>query len=426
MKFNTVILYDIENLIGGYGYSNADMLANLSLRQIFDEISKKEIGKIAIQRAYANWSDPRLNILKGDVIELGIDPVQMFGFGKGSQKNASDIQLAIDAIDIAYTKPAVEIFVIVSGDGGFSSLAKKLHEYGKTVIGCAYKKTTNKVFEAVSDDFIWLQEPKNETLIVKQSNATYPQINDPSLIAFSKNNKPLQNPSTQEIVTVSKEIIAFFVSNSDTSTLLKYSGLNISVFSQFLDYRLNGFNYYRLGFTKFTDFIRFAVDNTDCKLAFKEPSDYRLVLKTTQLKGFQDTTNIKELGEIHTEENYKLLLSKNAPSFKQFGKEVIEEVADYLSENKMQFQELLLGDVIDTLSDKFDIEQSDLKSTILTFVSAECFIKDDINKILSEQKLSFVPINSEQCFKLLKRGMLAKLSTILDDVDESIVETIIS
>jgi uncharacterized LabA/DUF88 family protein len=160
MAFNTAILYDIENLIGGYG--KADMLSSLSLKDIHNEILKKEIGKIAIQRAYANWSDPRLNILRGDIIELGIEPIQMFGFGRGPQKNASDIQLAIDAIDIAFTRKAVEIFIIVSGDGGFSALAKKLHEYGKMVIGCAFGRTTNRVFEAVCDDFIWIEEPKDE------------------------------------------------------------------------------------------------------------------------------------------------------------------------------------------------------------------------------------------------------------------------
>lgn len=84
MKFNTAILYDVENLIGGYG--RADMLTNLSLKDIHNEILKKDIGKISIQRAYANWSDPRLNILRGDIIELGIEPVQMFGFGRGPKK----------------------------------------------------------------------------------------------------------------------------------------------------------------------------------------------------------------------------------------------------------------------------------------------------------------------------------------------------
>ena len=45
----------------------------------------------------------------------------------------------IDAIDLAYTRPALTTFVIVSGvDGGFSSLVKKLHELGKSVVVCAY------------------------------------------------------------------------------------------------------------------------------------------------------------------------------------------------------------------------------------------------------------------------------------------------
>lgn len=149
MKFNTVILYDIENLIGGYGLSNVELLVNLSLKQITEQIRQKDIGKIAIQRAYADWSVPRLNQLKADMVELGIEPKQMFGFGRNVIKNASDIQLAIDAMEVAFTKPDIEIFVVVSGDGGFSTLANKLHEYGKTVIGCAYKRNTNKIFEAI-------------------------------------------------------------------------------------------------------------------------------------------------------------------------------------------------------------------------------------------------------------------------------------
>jgi hypothetical protein len=74
MKFNTAILYDIENLMGGYG--NTDLLSTFSLKDIHNEIAKKETGNIAIQRAYANWSDPRLNIMRGDIIELGIEPAQ--------------------------------------------------------------------------------------------------------------------------------------------------------------------------------------------------------------------------------------------------------------------------------------------------------------------------------------------------------------
>jgi len=79
MKYNTAIFYDIENLIGGYNISNVELLINLSLKQIMAQVKQKNIGKIAIQRAYADWSAPRLNQLKADMVELGIEPKQMTG-----------------------------------------------------------------------------------------------------------------------------------------------------------------------------------------------------------------------------------------------------------------------------------------------------------------------------------------------------------
>lgn len=422
MKFNTAILYDIENLIGGYG--KADMLANLSLKDIFDEIIKKDTGKIAIQRAYANWSDPRLNILRGDIVELGIEPIQMFGFGKGSQKNASDIQLAIDAIDIAFTKEAIEVFVIVSGDGGFSSLAKKLHEYGKMVIGCAYKKTTNKVFEAVSDEFIWIEEPKDETVYSKQTNSGTVLNNDPIVYAFTKKYKPLLNPDKDTIVKESKEILAFLSKNRDAIGLLSNVGLNISVLSQILDYRLSGFSYFQVGFVRFTDFIRFISFETDCKLVFKAPSEYRLVLNKTKLKGYEDVEYITELSHIHTTENYRKILEKGAPSFKQFSKETLFTIAEYLAENKMDNQGIYLGDIIDKLNDIFDFEQNDIKSSIMSFISAECFLKEPEDGKLSEQKLSFIPQNAEQVLTAIERGMKTKLEGLLVEYDGVVFEEV--
>ncbi|GIV30938.1 MAG: hypothetical protein KatS3mg029_0289 [Saprospiraceae bacterium] len=424
MKFNTAILYDIENLIGGYG--KADMLANLSLKDIFDEIQKKNTGKIAIQRAYANWSDPRLNILRGDIVELGIEPIQMFGFGKGSQKNACDIQLAIDAVDIAFTKEAIEVFVIVSGDGGFSSLAKKLHEYGKMVIGCAYKKTANKVFEAVSDDFIWIEEPKDESVVGsrKTTSSGANPGNDPIVYSFTKQYKLISSPDKETIIKESKNILAFLSKNGDAVRLLSNVGLNISVFSQLLDSRLDGFSYFQLGFVKFTDFIRFITYQTDLKLVFKAPSEYRLVLNNTKLRGYEEVEHITELSHIHTKENYRKILEKGIPSFKQFSKETLFTIAEYLAENKMEIQGVYLGDIIDKLNDVFDFEQKDIKSSIMAFVSAGCFLKEPEDGKLSEQKLSFIPQNAEQALTAIKKVMKTKLEGLLGECDDAVFEEV--
>src|SRR5271166_549839 len=162
MVFNTAIFYDIENLLKGYSFSQ-QMVANLSLKEILEDIKQtKRLGRIAVQRAYANWSDSRLAILRWQINELGIEPIQVFGFSRDQKKNAADIQLAIDAIDLAHVRGSLEVFVIVSGDGGFASLAKKLHEYGKTVIGCAYPSATNRMFQAVCDDFVEIVDPDEQ------------------------------------------------------------------------------------------------------------------------------------------------------------------------------------------------------------------------------------------------------------------------
>ncbi|WP_138498214.1 NYN domain-containing protein [Nostoc sp. PA-18-2419] len=157
--FNTVILYDIENLTMG----NKNPNFKFSLTNIIQNIKEIElVDKIAIQCAYADWSNSNLKTIKNEIQKLGIEPIQIFGFS--FQRNAADIQLTIDAVELIHCRPWLQVFVIVSGDGAFASLAKKLHEYGKTVIGCAYRNQTNKILAAVCDYFISIPEPEVESV----------------------------------------------------------------------------------------------------------------------------------------------------------------------------------------------------------------------------------------------------------------------
>ncbi|MHC5722074.1 MAG: NYN domain-containing protein, partial [Nostoc sp.] len=93
------------------------------------------------------WSDYRLRPLKNEIQELGIEAIQIFDYSH--RRNAADMQLAIDIMELAQSRPTLKVFVIVSGDGAFAALAKKLHEYGKTVIGCAYEVQINRIFKSV-------------------------------------------------------------------------------------------------------------------------------------------------------------------------------------------------------------------------------------------------------------------------------------
>ncbi|GEM_PF-2664433 len=167
-SFNTVILYDIENLtLGG-----RNPQFNFSLQDIIEKIKRYNlVNKIAGQYAYADWSNTKLRKIRQDIQQFGIEPMQIFGFN--GQTNAADIQLVIDAMELVHSKPSLEVFAIVSGDGGFSCLAKKLHEYGKVVIGCGYENQTNKVLAAVCDYFVRLPDPVQQNRsLANNSTAT--------------------------------------------------------------------------------------------------------------------------------------------------------------------------------------------------------------------------------------------------------------
>ncbi len=156
-QFNTAIFYDIENLT--MGRSNPNL--NFSLKQIQTNLENTNIvNKIAIQCAYADWSDYRLRLLKNEIQELGIEAIQIFDYSH--KRNAADMQLAIDVMELAQSRPTLEVFVIVSGDGAFAALAKKLHEYGKTVIGCAYEVQINRILKSVCDHFIPIPAPHGD------------------------------------------------------------------------------------------------------------------------------------------------------------------------------------------------------------------------------------------------------------------------
>ncbi|MEH1840592.1 MAG: NYN domain-containing protein [Nostoc sp.] len=181
-QFNTAIFYDIENLTMGRNNPNL----NFSLKEIQTNLENTTlVNKIAIQCAYADWSDSRLRPLKNEIQELGIEAIQIFDYSH--KRNAPDMQLAIDIMELAQNRPTLQVFVIVSGDGAFAALAKKLHEYGKTVIGCAYEGQINRIFKSVCDCFIPIPDPQVKIEDIPINEVTSEStLNDDILVVTNK------------------------------------------------------------------------------------------------------------------------------------------------------------------------------------------------------------------------------------------------
>ncbi len=75
-----------------------------------------------------------------------------------SGKNSADIRMVVDALDLCYTKPHVDTFVIISGDSDFSPLVSKLRENNKVVIGVGVKNSTSDLLIANCDEFIYYDD----------------------------------------------------------------------------------------------------------------------------------------------------------------------------------------------------------------------------------------------------------------------------
>ncbi|HIK36332.1 MULTISPECIES: NYN domain-containing protein [unclassified Thermosynechococcus] len=157
----TAVLYDIENLVFNQGQRLDPARVNelVSLDKILESIQDTiDLGEIAIKRAYGNWQNQILQALNAQLERSQIERVGVYGRNR-DQRNAADIQLALDAIALIYEYPDINTFVLISGDGGFGSIALRLRDYGKTVIGCAYRNAASDSFQRVCHQFIFLENP---------------------------------------------------------------------------------------------------------------------------------------------------------------------------------------------------------------------------------------------------------------------------
>ena len=112
-----------------------------------------ERGRLIVRKAYADWNlfrDDRRGLVDGN-IEL----IEIPQRSDSVRKNAADIQMAVDAMELAFTRDFVSTFVIVSGDSDFTPLVSKLRELNKRVIGVGLKGSTSAMLPPACDEFIF-------------------------------------------------------------------------------------------------------------------------------------------------------------------------------------------------------------------------------------------------------------------------------
>ena len=140
---NAALLIDFDNVTLGVQKDLTKELRTL----LNSDIIK---GKVAVQRAYADWRRYPQYIVS--LSESSIDLIFAPAFGS-TKKNATDIRLAIDAIELVFTRPEIGTFILLSGDSDFSTMVIKLKEYGKYVIGVGIRESASDLLIQNCDEY---------------------------------------------------------------------------------------------------------------------------------------------------------------------------------------------------------------------------------------------------------------------------------
>ena len=141
---------------------------------LFEEIAK--IGEASVRRIYGDFSNPRSKGWADTLSKHAIIPQQQFAYTTG--KNASDITLVIDAMDLLHSG-RFDGFCLVSSDSDFTRLAARIREQGVDVFGFGEQKTPES-FRQACRRFVY-----TENLLTGAANSQ----------DAASTSKPLQPPS---------------------------------------------------------------------------------------------------------------------------------------------------------------------------------------------------------------------------------------
>lgn len=143
------LFVDFENLAIGA----RDRGETLEMGVIMDALSER--GRVVVRRAYADWnlfSEHRPGLV-GQRIEM-IEVPQRSGMVR---KNAADIKLAVDALEMAFQREFITTFVIASGDSDFTPLVLKLRELNRRVLGVGVEGSTSDLLPGACDEFLFYE-----------------------------------------------------------------------------------------------------------------------------------------------------------------------------------------------------------------------------------------------------------------------------
>src|SRR6516162_1669217 len=160
---------------------------------LFEEVAK--FGEASVRRIYGDFSGQRLKSWAEILQKYAIDPYQQFAYTTG--KNASDIALVIDAMDLLHSR-RFDGFCLVSSDSDFTRLASRLREEGADVYGFGARKTPES-FRQACRRFIYTENLLPETpATAPEQDGGQPRALQPPAAAVPLLTKAIEQMDTED------------------------------------------------------------------------------------------------------------------------------------------------------------------------------------------------------------------------------------
>ncbi len=123
--------------------------SDVDWNRIFNYAS--QIGRVVLRRAYADWAEAASK--QRHLLNMGVELIHV---NSKRGKNAADIRIVLDALELFYNeKDSFSHVLLVSGDGDFTELVHRLRAHGKTVIGLGVSGTTADFLVSACDKFVY-------------------------------------------------------------------------------------------------------------------------------------------------------------------------------------------------------------------------------------------------------------------------------
>src|SRR5512133_2711088 len=180
-KLKIAVFIDFDNIEIGV---KSTLHREFDVAAVLDAL--KERGEIVTKFAYANWG--RQESATRALSEHAVQMVQRDPSPRGD-KNGADINLALDALEMAFTHDHINAFAIVSGDSDFIALVNKLKQYDKRIYVVGGRAFTSTILQKNCHEFISYESVLDDARPARPQQHQHQQ---------QSQHQPQQSPQSQQ------------------------------------------------------------------------------------------------------------------------------------------------------------------------------------------------------------------------------------